>query len=65
MSLHAGVFPEFEIETETEEVDDKGEAREDTQEDLAKYLKGMDKDSIATMKEMASCSDKDLKVSAL
>ncbi|XP_003738822.1 programmed cell death protein 2 [Galendromus occidentalis] len=59
--VHNGVFPEYEIETETEESDERSETKEDTQQDLVNYLKGMDKESIATMREMASCSDKDLK----
>lgn len=40
----------------------ENEEKNDTQQDLTKYLEGLDKDSIACMKEMAHCNEKDLKV---
>ncbi|XP_022695391.1 programmed cell death protein 2-like [Varroa jacobsoni] len=58
--LHKGILPEFDIEMEPEEIMEN-EEKNDTQQDLTKYLEGLDKDSIACMKEMAHCNEKDLK----
>ncbi|OQR76323.1 programmed cell death protein 2-like [Tropilaelaps mercedesae] len=57
---HRGVLPEYDIEMESEEIMEE-ERKEDTQEDLVQYFRGLDKESIAFMEDMGQCKGEDLK----